>query len=406
MPEEEINIDDALRRLIGDPGAPIIRVTDKRSRADITRWLKANPNDWQPELSLRAYLAIGRAPDPKFVTSEILQHALTASDCATFAHMLVVRHSQLDADPALSALVVLIRRDQHLRIDQLASVLVRHTAKWHAQRKRAGLDAPSLQAYIEVILLLLGRARQHKPASRVKRDAMLFKLIYFALLEAAEINSFALHRGVIKLLVAAQAVIDMEIENALEDQPEFQSAYERIVAALIENVRSIAISGIEDEFKSSAQELLRLRLTERRMRDLLYGLNSDRGQLNSRVQIALSELLGLKHEAQSEPDFESVSAPSVQSMQLASALMRSWAAASDSPPAREAFDELSSVMGSFFSLHVRGERGQVAEYNPLIHEVSPSREVKPTLVRVLRPRIEISSNAVTRVVIKALVEPA
>ena len=405
MPDVEFKTEDLLRRQIGEPGTPVQRVKEKNVRADVARCLKERSSAWPPEVRLRAYLAIGRVPDSELLSGAIIRRALPAKDCASFANLLAIRHTLLDADAALSALASLVISDRQIRVEPIASALVRNVTKWYAQRNRTPLDPASLHAYVDLLLTLLGRARESQERSPAKRDGLLLKLVRFAMLEGAEGSTLALQRRIVKLLTASQAVIESELSDALDEQPELRSACDRIVNGVLEQVRRMAISGKEEEFESFARDLVRLRLTEQKAQELLRSLHSDRGQLNGRVQRVLAELLGLKHELPPETDFEGGTAPSVQSMQLASALMRSWAAAGDSAPAKEAFDELSSVVGSFFGLHLNGQPGEVVEFNPVVHELTRSLDEKPSRVRIVRPRIETSGGPVTNVMIKALVEP-
>jgi hypothetical protein len=71
MVEAGLNIEDLLQHKVGEPGTPIRRITEKATRADIARWLNERSNAWPPEICLRAYLAIGRTPEPKLLNAPV-----------------------------------------------------------------------------------------------------------------------------------------------------------------------------------------------------------------------------------------------------------------------------------------------------------------------------------------------
>ncbi len=407
MAEPGLNTDSALHQSIGEPGTHLRRIKEKTVRADLTSFLEKQPNDLAPELRLRAYLAIGRVPEPGLLTSQILRRALSASDCASFAGLLATRHILIDADAVLSALEAFVRSDRTIRVDRIAGTLAKTVKRWRSDRGRPALDSASLRAYIDVLLALLEKAREPQSRPRAKRDTLLVRLVVFAIVDAANVGTSALQFHALKLLTAAYNVIDSEISDALDELEDFRSAYDSIVRGAAEQLRRMAASGKSDEFETSARNLLRSKFTEKQTRQVLQALYVDRGQLDGSIQRVLAELLGMgQAEQPAEPDFESGNAPSVQSIQLASALIRSWNAARDPQRSHEAFDELASVLRNFFEIQLKGEPGEIVEFNPLVHELPPTHGSKPSHVRIIRPRVETLDSPVARVLIKALVEPA
>jgi hypothetical protein len=90
---------------------------------------------------------------------------------------------------------------------------------------------------------------------------------------------------------------------------------------------------------------------------------------------------------------------------LASALVAAWLAKEDGPKARDAFEELRSVAGNFFALQLHENASQIEDYNPRIHELVMG--ARPSArVRLLGPWVEYSRQSVSRVILKAPVEPA
>ena len=210
----------------------------------------------------------------------------------------------------------------------------------------------------------------------------------------------------LKLLIAAQEVIEPELGNAIQDREEVASAFNGILSRMWQKLNQTAIGGSAASFESGVRFLLRLRLAEKRTRAWLEGLYVDRGTLSPEVQNALSDLLEVSDQSSSDIELHTGLTASVQAVQLASALIRSWIASSTTPQAKEAFEELASVLHGFFHIEIKGEVGEVTTFNPVVHELIEQTGSQPADVRVLRPRVESSDGAITTVLIKALVEPS
>jgi len=96
---------------------------------------------------------------------------------------------------------------------------------------------------------------------------------------------------------------------------------------------------------------------------------------------------------------------SLRTVQLASALVAAWVAREDGPRASDVFEELRSVAGNFFNLQLHEKVGSTEEYNPRIHELILGAK-SSNRVRLLGPWVEYSRQNVSKVILKAPVEPA
>jgi len=85
-------------------------------------------------------------------------------------------------------------------------------------------------------------------------------------------------------------------------------------------------------------------------------------------------------------------------------MLRCWAARNDGPKAKDAFEELRSVLSSFFGLDLRGNVGDVDTFNPRLHEFAYG-EKQSSEVELIRPWVEYVAGEDTHVIIKALVKP-
>jgi len=95
--------------------------------------------------------------------------------------------------------------------------------------------------------------------------------------------------------------------------------------------------------------------------------------------------------------------PKAGTMQLASVLLKAWAARNDGQSSKETYEQLAWVLEQFFSLRLRDCVGERQEYDPRFHEFE-SGEAPTSKVEVTRPAVEGLDPAETGMVIKALVK--
>jgi hypothetical protein len=225
MTEAHIKTDDVMRHQFGELGTQIRRIKEKADRASVARWLGEQGKNCPPETQLRAYLAIGRTPEPGLVSGPILRRALSTDDCASFANLLTARRALLDSSAVMSTLAALVSNDRKIRVQRVASTLARIVEKWHDRRKRIPLDAGSVRTYIDVLLALLEKAKDESPSrSHSKRDALFLRLAVVAILEAAQTDNPTVQAQALRLVEAAQSVIEPELSNALDQEQNLRSA--------------------------------------------------------------------------------------------------------------------------------------------------------------------------------------
>jgi hypothetical protein len=390
---------------IGQPGTPLRRIKDKAIRTQARHRLQELSAVMSSDQQLRVALALGKTPDSKLLSAEIIQKALSAEDCTRLLPQLVSSRVLLHAKGSLSAITVAVRERRNANILQVVQSIAKATTQW-TKRSDQQLDEDSTCAYGELLETLLVRARHFSFKTRkseVKFARLLATSINFLLKECLVSNRFEARWAGVKVLLAVQDATNINLENELERDPRPQ--YDRLVSLVLDDLSHAATRARAEHFAKSVRALLRLRIAKSQTLEFLQKLWIDRGGFRTNIQLALAELLEVSPDLLPEIAWEAGPAPNLEHVQLASSLIRAWFAKTDSPRAQEAYDELSSVLKSFFGIAIKGEPGEIAPFDPRLHEFAEGRSVAVERVKIFRPRVEREEGATVVILIKALVVP-
>ncbi len=91
---------------------------------------------------------------------------------------------------------------------------------------------------------------------------------------------------------------------------------------------------------------------------------------------------------------------------VAVCLLAAWDAAPEGKQATGALEVLRRMTREVFRVDLAGTPGEIAPYNELEYELKASLPTRPTRVAIVRPAVRWSDGIRTRVLIRALVEPA
>lgn len=404
MSRRIFDVHDAVNQ-IRHSKTPLRRVKDKALRAELARALSPE-NDWLPEARLRAELALGKPASSELIDARVLRAALSLEDCAASVTRLSIRRSLIDADEVFKALRSLLNEASRVNITHFVAHISRSVNKWRTSQ--CELTLPSFVSYCAVLETALQRARDverhsRKPLPSNVRGA-LANLVVFAIANRNATSADEPVSAMLRVLLAAEAVIEDAVQRVLEDSPELKMHLDWLVDAAHQLLDRHAANGHRTALTSLATLLFRVRVTETATRERLLRIYADRAVLAPAIQRALAGLLDQDIQADSAPlDVES--STSVRSQQLASALVRSYVAASTSTQAREAFEELESVLKNFFGIEMKGRAGNEVRFDPAAHEIADPSVQSSSRARVLRPRVDVAQGAISAVLIKALVEP-
>jgi hypothetical protein len=190
----------------------------------------------------------------------------------------------------------------------------------------------------------------------------------------------------------------------LAEDADFTKSFELLYENALVELDASARRGDVSDFEERARLLLLLPVRRKETSLKLENLYQQRGHFQELIQGTLADIRGVVGEG---PDGRTVHmdvADRLESAQLASALLRAWAARQEGPKATEAFEELRSVLSGCFGIEMKGNAGDTDTYNSRLHEFA-NREPFATRVRLLHPWVECSSGRTVKVLIKALVKP-
>ena len=393
---------------IGAPGTHLRPVRDRKIRVESAKKLREGALEWPPAVRLRAILAIGKIPPAELITTEVLSQALPPEDCARNLSKLTRRMTLVDSHNALDVLKASSTRLIDSELPLFATSLEKATIQWRNRKDQpSAMDAKSADSFASLLETLIWSFKS-SPSSKGKRRrsiAMaLITCVKVLLVNAQESNTRNIRWRCLAILQAAEQSMSQELGEAL-DSPDVGASLDSVIQAAVNDIGDDARSGKTEQFRKSGRVVARITRARPTLTTLLDSLWSDRGILTVEIQHDLAELTGRTIDSPKEAQLPDAFPESVSSVQLASALTRSWAASRTSPEAEQAYLELSSVLSNFFGIDMHGAVGETAVFDPRIHELLDSKRGDSDQVKIVRPRVELTDGGTVRILLKALVAP-
>lgn len=393
-----------LLSLIGPPGAPLRRIKDKNIRREVEQLLREIKVG--PEIQLRAYLATGRTPPAKLVTEDNVLHALVLEDCVTFLPKLSRKTSVLQAEATLKAISQRLSVLRPANSYPLAIKLERIAKKWDGQSKRIALGDSTVTQFLRILEALCtgGHAAMVSRTGKKSQEVAPFP----SLIKSG--SAWALAWGsppalllVMRILGCAEKQLGIVIGDLLAQDPTFVETIDAVWEKCVEEIEFLATRGNVADLDQWARAAVRAPMRRKDTKAKLENLYADRGRFDESIQYTLADILGHRREGQPLRTIPIDEGETIQTGQLASVLLQAWSAKDEGPRAKEAFEQLQSLLSNFFGLTIRGKLGDIEPYNPRIHELCPGEDARAR-VRLLRPRVELARLGTSRVILKALVQ--
>lgn len=395
-------MENQLILLIGSPGTSLKRVKDKTSRRLILHLIKQGLSD--PLTQIRAYLSISRFPPSPLLTADNIRQALALDDCVNFLHFLSKKTSVLDPQSALDVISGQVSRGRPASAVKLIVSLARTANKWLKRATKVEIREESVWRFFSIVEVLFSdvtddtRKQLMRSRGAIKATRSLCVLSVLWAMKSKNPDDVLL---ALRVQIPA-GKLGVCSEESLGE--EYHSALDALITRAEERLRQLAVDGALSEFQSWAEVLRRLPFGEARLSETLKALYSERAQFQDAVQRSIRELLGIGGIPEGQGVFTSKGADSLQAVQLGAVMLRSWAARNEGPKAKDAFEELRSVLRGFFGLELRGNEGDVDSFNPRVHEFAYG-EKQSSRVELIRPWVEYVAGDDARVIIKALVKP-
>jgi hypothetical protein len=381
-----------------------IKETGERQKAEEL----AKDDKQNPAVRLRAYLSIGKTPPRELATEENILAALDLEDRVTFLPKLASQVRLIKAEVPLHALLTGLRDAGSRSVGRLTKALYRTTQKWQAQIPTADLNDTSALYFLQ-ILELMSKSRAPSSTKRSPKKAST-KNPYIELLRtgtkwvALSANP-ALLLPLLKVLTSAERSQGTKIEELAVNNAEFAKDLADLMKRTLDRCEELVQKGMIPEFHELTEALSAFPAISGEFKARMSKLYSQKSRFPASVQDALRAVVGDQVEAPTGPRIQVDEEDSVQTMQLASALIAAWTAKDEGTKSKDAYEELKAVAANFFGLELHGNANEVETYNPRIHEFVPG--TKPSArVRLLGPWVDFSRGVISKVILKAPVEPA
>jgi hypothetical protein len=190
--------------------------------------------------------------------------------------------------------------------------------------------------------------------------------------------------------------------NELLQQSSSDPTFLAIKQGLICGLRTVLSNGQISEAASLLGSVRSHTSLRQILADSLRGLlQNESARLPATSQAWILTTLGIEGGTRQLSYTNPADAPEVR--QAAGLLLLLWDNSADSAPMREAFERFRTLCEKHFHLYLRGQSGEVADYDSRLHEVTGADSRR---VRVTRPWIEFLDPPHSAIVVRALATPA
>jgi len=391
---------------VGSSSEPLKRIKENAARLEAARL--ASDESQGSTVRLRAYLSIGKSPPKELLTEENIRAALNISDRVAFLPKLAANEKLIKAEVPLHSILSGLKDIGSRNANRLTKNLSRIAAKWAAQAPTVGISDNSVLFFVQIlegISRYQRRAAVSRPSKRTATKNPYVQLLMIGTRWAVSSANPGPLLPLLRIFGSAENVKGMTVENLIADNAEFLNDFQKLLTKSIDRCEELLRQGIVSEFEELSGAVAELPAAKNDLTAKMSKLYLQKARFPVAIQDALRKVLGETTEAPSTPKIQVDDEDSVQTVQLASALVAAWTAKDDGSKAKEAFEELKSVSANFFGLELHGSASQIEDYNPRIHELILGK--KPgNRVRLLGPWVEFSRQTRSKVILKAPVEPA
>ena len=370
-----------------------------------------------PELLLRTYLSLGKAPPPHILQGSIIGTALGPKNISRQIKKLCRISQIIEADASLSGLLDALKKSYdpktgYRMFGKIISDLQKDWMQW--VDKRGGILAESTQVLLmNLFTFLLMRAMASSGAherTETKRNKESIGLMETLSVLSLELASRSTSMKTLTLWLEQVGGIgekhtDSFIEDVVYKDKNRIQLFEQTIERIPSLVEKLAHDGHVESMKAIARSMEHIPGADAKFRETLQEIwNSGPGVLTEEVQTFIRSFLKMEHGNLSSGKLI-LADPSegLHIHHLATALMCSWEAREETPRTSEAFSILYGLAQKVFKLKIYGDVGNTVQFDPKIHEL---RGVvgESGNVTIRRPRVEWSDGSHSRVIIRAIVE--
>lgn len=376
--------------------------------------------------ALRACIAIRRPIPSNLMSSETLADALEIREIVASLSRLFTSELQVDFSSALVAirtlasknpgapssrqLLVYLAKAVPSRLLKMAGQQVGHRKVpkrlQHAKTHKMCFTAATVSSAANLALWILRHLRENRSRRRIAVDTL-------ALGWVRAINTLWLNAPSIDSLVAAMvfgqslpSVLTPSAYAKLTSEPSVAQFLEHLTSALLDRAKEALLAGRVSDLKTLFSLVEAAADNRARFFSELRGLCQTRGlDLSPEATEWVAGHLPEPTPAHKGPTAVDES-QSASLDYVTACLLSAWDAASEGSRSTRALDTVRRLAQDLFKVGLAGKPGEVVPYDERQHELKSTTASPPSRARVVRPAVFWSDGVRTRVLVRALVEPA
>ena len=394
-------MNDEIAAQLGSSAAPLKRIRDKRNAEEVR---KIVAGDEPPHLRLRAALASGVKPPDDLLEPAIISHALRLDDCFKFIPQLSTVTRVVEAASALEAIRNLLRQRGIGNPNVQLARFLKLSKQWEGSKNPTSPSEKTVTQYLSLVEIIVDQpiGTTKRPSKKPQASPLphVLAVVCRWAIKCPSVDNLAL---AFRCLTAAERRQGIAGAERRGDVPG--------LAAEVSSLRSLALTRVEsaarrseiDDFRRLLQALTGSVAQKTEMDQIIERLYHYQPRFDDAILKVLSEFADVETSPSITIRYAAGGEPKAGIMQLASVLLKAWAARNDGQSSKETYEQLAWVLEQFFSLRLRDWVGERQEYDPRFHEFE-SGEAPTSKVEVTRPAVEGLDPAETGMVIKALVK--
>ena len=396
-------MNEDIGRLIGVPASPLKRVRDKQKAQELRNVVAG---DAPAPLRLRAALAGGLKPPDELLEASVIGRAIRLDDCFKFLPQLSPVRRIVEAGPVLEAIRDLLQERGPGTATVLLTRCLKLSQQWEEGKSPNTPSDETINQYLRLVERIveqpIGSTKTKKTAKKPKTNPLplaLFAACRWAMSRPGADNA----TSVLRSLNAVERREKATVTDLYPDVPGFAAQVSSLRSSAIGLLESAARENAIDDFRSLLHALMGSVGHKRETELVIQRLQKAEPPIGDAIVKVLSEFAEIETAPAVIIRFAGGAEPTTATMQLASVLLKSWAARHDAPSSGETYEKLAWVLQEFFSLRLQNTVGEKQRYDPRFHEFQQG-EAPTSTVEIIRPGVERHDAGEPGIVIKAVVK--
>lgn len=385
---------------LGSSSVPLTRIRDKRKTEEIR---KVIVGDEPPHLRLRAALASGVKPPNDLLKPTIIIQALRLHDCFKFLPQLSTVTRVIEAGSVLEAIRKLLQRRSIGTPNTMLARFLKLSKQWEGNKSPASPSENTVTEYLRLVEMIVDQPTPPKRSSKKPQASPLPLVLSVACRWAMKFPSVDNLILALRCLTAVERRAGVTVVERFGDVSGLAEEISSVRLLAMRRLESVAKKAEIDDVRRLLQALTGSVAHRMEIDQMIERLCHYQPRFDDAILKVLSEFADVETSPSITIRYAAGGEPKAGTMQLATVLLKAWAARNDGQSSSETYEQLAWVLEQFFSLRLRDWVGEKQEYDQRLHEFEPG-EAPTSTVEVVRPAVEALDPAETGMVIRALVK--